>query len=414
MEDVKVVKYDNGFELRYLSKPYYKTIASSLVIGVGAGYETPEEYGISHLIEHLAFDKHQERISKVGKLNGFTCVSDTSFDATFFPEKLDYSLKTLSEMVRNSPFNESFIERERKVISIERLEEEFDEDAKRTHIFYTGVFRVNPFSRASGLAILGLEENLRRFTRKEIISHFKRWYVPSNMVLYLVGNLPESIGDIVGKIFEKQNNSFKPFEYKKESSLTGRILIERPSLGDKSCVIMGWRVPPYSDTNKSAGIFLATSVLVGHEDYCSGLEKKLQNMGIIYSLKEEYDTQFNEGLYFFEAHCKPGREKEIEEITLDEIKKLQKTVARVKHFERERDRYKLEIASKFDDPKKTIELMKSEKDYSINISDELVRVEGITREEVQETAQHLSTEDYFILIEKPEEGLPKEIEIVEE
>ena len=67
MEGVHIKQYDNGFELRYKPEPIGLTLGT-LHVGVDSGYERPEEYRISHFIEHTVMTGGTKRVM-IGLIN---------------------------------------------------------------------------------------------------------------------------------------------------------------------------------------------------------------------------------------------------------------------------------------------------------------------------------------------------------
>ena len=91
----------------------------------GGVNESAEEKGISHFIEHLlykgtkkrkALDITSEIEKNGGELNGFTDEEITAYFCKMPSKNLNIALDVLTDIIKNSVFDEKELEKERKVI----------------------------------------------------------------------------------------------------------------------------------------------------------------------------------------------------------------------------------------------------------------------------------------------------------
>ncbi|MCH8110302.1 MAG: insulinase family protein, partial [Chloroflexi bacterium] len=52
---------DNGLRIVTSEMPHTRAVSINIYIGVGSRYETPEQAGISHFIEHMVFKGTERR-----------------------------------------------------------------------------------------------------------------------------------------------------------------------------------------------------------------------------------------------------------------------------------------------------------------------------------------------------------------
>jgi len=97
-EQVDITTLDNG--LRIISQKMNETEAVTIEIwtGVGSRYERPEQNGISHFLEHMAFKGTKTRTAKQiaedfdnigGQLNAFTSREHTVYYAKVLKENFN-------------------------------------------------------------------------------------------------------------------------------------------------------------------------------------------------------------------------------------------------------------------------------------------------------------------------------------
>jgi len=187
---------DNGIRITARRIPHYNSVAVGVWVKTGSTCETPEENGISHLIEHMLFKGTQNRTAKQiavdmdrigGQINAFTSKECTCYHARVVPDKTDVALDVLADLFRNSVLDENELEKEKGVV-LEEIAMVNDDIEELTHekiseLFFTGTTLSKP--------ILGTAENIKRFTRDDLISYIERHYYPANVVISAAGGFDE-------------------------------------------------------------------------------------------------------------------------------------------------------------------------------------------------------------------------------
>ena len=94
-------------------------------IDAGSRYETPENNGAAHFLEHMAFKGTQRRTQVAleteienmgGHLNAYTSREQTVYYAKVFKQDVPQALDILSDILSHSRLDPEAIERERDVI----------------------------------------------------------------------------------------------------------------------------------------------------------------------------------------------------------------------------------------------------------------------------------------------------------
>src|SRR3972149_12216766 len=124
------ITLENGLRLILSHLPAVKSVTAIILCGAGSRYETKETNGISHFLEHMFFKGTKRRptatdishaLDEIGAdYNAFTGKETTGYHIKCASQHLALSLDMLSDMLWNSKFDESEIEKERGVI-IEEL-----------------------------------------------------------------------------------------------------------------------------------------------------------------------------------------------------------------------------------------------------------------------------------------------------
>lgn len=191
-----IKRLDNGIRIVSENLPDFNSVSVGIWVKTGSVCETPEENGISHYIEHMMFKGTNERTAKDiavdmdkigGQINAFTSKECTCYHARVVPDKLDVAVDVLSDLFANSVFDEGEMEKEKGVVieEIAMVNDNVEELAheKISELFFTGSTLSQP--------ILGPAENVKGFTRDDVISYMDRHYFPSNVVVAVAGNFDQ-------------------------------------------------------------------------------------------------------------------------------------------------------------------------------------------------------------------------------
>ena len=122
---VDVTKLPSGLTVITDSMPHLETAALGVWAGVGGRDEKPNEHGISHLLEHMAFKGTTRRTSREiveeieavgGDLNAGTSTETTAYYARVMKADVPLALDVLSDILANPSFVPDELEREKSVI----------------------------------------------------------------------------------------------------------------------------------------------------------------------------------------------------------------------------------------------------------------------------------------------------------
>ena len=182
----------NGMRLIVQEHRAGTTVAIHLWTGVGGRDEAPGERGFSHFAEHMLFKGTQTRPrgfveTEVESVGGRTNAG-TSNDYTFYylllpASRVRSGIALIADMVLNSVFEPTELTRERDVVFEEvRL----NEDNPRSSLgrqLYNLLYHGHPYGRP----VLGEAVDLRAATQETLRGYYRRYYVPNNMTLVVVG-----------------------------------------------------------------------------------------------------------------------------------------------------------------------------------------------------------------------------------
>ena len=216
----KKVKLNNGLRMISHRMPGMQSVAVGIWIKVGGRYETTQNKGISHYLEHLLFKgtkkyscrKLKEAIEGVGgSLNGFTSEELTCYLAKLPRRYLGLGLDVLSDMVLNPLLPEAEVEKERTVI-LEELK--MYKDQPQSYVYDLLDELLWP-GQILGMNIIGSLETVNSIKREDLREYSLRHYTPLNIVVSAAGALEDDeLLKKAKKIFSRcegnEINSFEP------------------------------------------------------------------------------------------------------------------------------------------------------------------------------------------------------------
>ena len=193
-----VTRLKNGLRVVSHTMPHLGTVALGVWIASGARHEAPEEHGISHLLEHMAFkgtarrsaQEIAEEIEQVGgELNAATSLDTTYYYARVLKDDVGIALDILADIIQNPRYSEDELERERDVILQEIAATKDSPDDLIYDLLQDAAFPNQPLGRP----ILGTPESVSSFTTTDLRTFLAARYRADCMVLSAAGNIEHDV-----------------------------------------------------------------------------------------------------------------------------------------------------------------------------------------------------------------------------
>ena len=170
---------------------------------VGSKDEGPGVTGVSHWCEHMNFkgtkniprDQVKGIIEKFGGTwNGYTWIDQTTYLETASKDALDRMLFIEAERMDACLYDPADCESERTVIISELQGGENDPEQLLDTEVTAAAFKVHPYHHPT----IGWLSDLESMTRDDLYGHYRRFYVPSNATLVVVGDVETD--DVLKKV----------------------------------------------------------------------------------------------------------------------------------------------------------------------------------------------------------------------
>jgi len=161
---------------------------------VGSKDERPGLTGVSHWVEHMNFkgtsniprDQVKGIIEQFGgSWNGYTWIDQTTYLETATRDALDRMLFIESERMARCLYHPDDCESERTVIISELQGGENDPDQLLDQELTATAFKAHPYRHPT----IGWISDLQTMTREDLYGYYRRYYVPNNATLVIVGDV---------------------------------------------------------------------------------------------------------------------------------------------------------------------------------------------------------------------------------
>ena len=184
----------NGLTVLLDPMPYLRSVSIGAWVKAGSMLEAPEENGLSHFMEHMAFKGTARRTARQiaeemdfigGQLNASTSKLCTNYYAKVIDEDLPLAADILADIVCHPALDQTETDKERGVVLEEiAMVEDSPED-----VVYDVLAEAVFGNQSLGQTILGPAEKLEKYTPDDLRAFRKRHYGPQNAVVALAGNV---------------------------------------------------------------------------------------------------------------------------------------------------------------------------------------------------------------------------------
>jgi predicted Zn-dependent peptidase len=327
---VNVTKLDSGLVVVTDDMPHLETASLGVWVGCGSRDEKPDEHGISHLLEHMAFKGTARRSARQiaeeieavgGDLNAATSVETTAYYARVLKADVPLALDVLADILSNPSFDPDELAREQNVIVQEiGAAEDTPDDLVFDHL--QGVaFPGQPVGRS----ILGTPQTVRSFDPSRLRAYLARNYCGPDMVVAAAGAVDHAA--IVADV-ERRFAAFKsPTGPNPEpAKFQGGSRIEKRNLEQAHIALALEGVPQRDPTLYSLQVF--TSVLGG------GMSSRLfqevrEKRGLCYAIYAFHWPYVDTGLFGLYAGTDAADADELMRVVVDEIAATADTLSEV-------------------------------------------------------------------------------------
>ncbi|MGJ5082117.1 M16 family metallopeptidase [Bradyrhizobium sp. HKCCYLS3013] len=318
---VEVTKLPTGLTVVTDTMPHLETAALGVWAGVGGRDEKPDEHGISHLLEHMAFKGTTTRSAREivetveavgGDLNAGTSTETTAYYARVLKADVPMALDVLSDILANPSFVPEELEREKNVIVQEiGAAQDTPDDVVFEHLNEL-CFPDQPMGRS----LLGTAKTLEAFDRDKLHGYLSTHYRGPDMVVAAAGAIDhQRVVEDVTKRFASFNGGEGPKPLPAAFGKGGSRVVHR-DLEQAHLTLALEGVPQADPSLFSLQVF--TNILGG------GMSSRLfqevrENRGLCYSVYTFHAPYSDTGFFGLYTGTDPADAPEMMEVVVDII-----------------------------------------------------------------------------------------------
>jgi predicted Zn-dependent peptidase len=312
----------NGFRIVTEAMPGLQSASIGLWVEAGGRHETPQQNGIAHFLEHMAFKgtrrrsalRIAEEIEDVGGyINAYTSREMTAYYARVLSGDVVMALDVIADIVLNPVFRKADIETERHVI-LQEIGQALDTP---DDIIFDWLHEVSYPDQPFGRTILGPEERVAAFKKADLQDFTGQHYGPDQMILSAAGGVDhDAIVAAADRIF----GHLKP---------VGSAIIqparfvggERREVKDLEQVhfALSFEGPGYRDDKVYTSQVYSTAMGGGMSSRL--FQKIREDRGLCYSIYAQSSAYEDTGQVTIYAGTSSAEIGDLTQLTLDELKR---------------------------------------------------------------------------------------------
>ena len=190
----KRFKLNNGMDVLFLQKNHLPIVKISLQVNCGSKFDPKGKSGLAFLTSHLISEgageynslQLDEEIELLGTLFDPSTDNDIiNLSMITLSDKFERSLELLALIYQSPLFSEEDFQREKQKLLSKIIQNKNEPSYVASSNFDKIIFG-NSFYENS---VLGKTEDVKTFTNNDVINFHKKYFVPNNSQLIVVGNL---------------------------------------------------------------------------------------------------------------------------------------------------------------------------------------------------------------------------------
>ncbi len=255
-----ITKLENGLTVYILPDERFPLVSTRLYVRAGSAYETPEDAGISHVLEHMVFKGTEKRplgvVAKDVESVGGYLNAATSFDYTVYLTDLPsqhwaLGLDVAKDMAFHATLDAKELESEKQVI-LSELQRSLDNPGSRVFKeLQQNALKGTPYSHP----IIGFADTIKAVTPESMRNYIKKYYQPQNMLLVVVGDVKAAqVLEEAEKVFGdlKNTSTINPVTYINATDLNNASVNVQRGPWNKVHLAMALPVPGNADARSTA------------------------------------------------------------------------------------------------------------------------------------------------------------------
>jgi predicted Zn-dependent peptidase len=314
-----VTRLPTGLTVVTDSMPHLQTASLGVWVGSGSRDEQPDEHGISHLLEHMAFKGTKRRSARQiaeeieavgGDINAATSFETTAYYASVLKSDMPLAVDVLSDILSEPTFDPSELKREQNVIVQEIGATEDNPDDLVFDYLQSSAFPNQPMGRS----ILGTPETVCSFKDQNLRAYLARNYRAPDMVVAATGAVEH--GAVVAEV-ERRFGHFNgpPAPVPQSASFGGGVKLEARELEQVHIALALEGLPQRDLELFSLQVF---AIVLGGGMSSRLFQQVREQRGLCYTISAFHAPYADTGMFGIYAGTDAADVKELMSVVVDE------------------------------------------------------------------------------------------------
>jgi predicted Zn-dependent peptidase len=301
----------------------FETLALSVVAGRGARWETADQCGWSHLLEHMVFKGAGGRSARQiveavegqgGQINAATGHERTSFQVRALKASLKLAVDLVADLIQRPALDAGDLEREKRIVAQELAEANDAPDDRVFELAQAAAFARQPLGRP----ILGSHEAVAAATPAALEAWRAALYAPDRLVVSAAGAVDEDA------LLAAAESAFGPARSPTPAAPAGAVFVggpavERRRLEQAHLVLM---LPAPGVLDPDHFVLRLFAEMLGGGMASRLFQEARERLGLAYAIDAFAETYADVGLLGVYAGCAARDAGRLAEVAAGEIRAL--------------------------------------------------------------------------------------------
>lgn len=383
--------------------PHVKSFTLGFWFNVGARDESLRNNGISHFIEHMLFKGTKKRTAKMiaeeiesygGYLNAFTSKEHTCYYSKGLTENLGRTFSVLSDLIQNPLFKETHIRKEAGVV----IDELKDLDDNPEELLYDKFEEIIFSGNRLSYPVIGKETNIKNFRSEDLFNYHRSNYNTDGLLIVASGNLKhDELIKLTEKYITERESKHRRSRDKFNIKKVEDAFIEKDV--QQVHTIIGRATYGYNDKRRIRVRFL--SALLGEGSSSRLFLAIREKLGITYQINSFLNSYYDTSAFGVYFSTNQNQYAKVIDIIFKEFKKVKEFPVTEKELKKVKEYLKGGIILSLEST--TNRMMRIANsilyyDKVISVEEYLSKIDKITAEDVQRTANELLNESKLIKV----------------
>lgn len=329
ISSMKKVVLKNGLTVLYYPKKG-NSVVVEVMIKVGSCHEKNNERGISHFLEHILFEGTAKRptnkeisneIERIGgDFNAYTSTGKTCFYAKVLKKHFSIAVEVLADIIQHPLLREEDIKKEKNVV-LKEIAMIYDEPRYHQWILLQeNLFEKHPCR----FPTYGDVKVIKALDREKVAAFFRKHYLPSNMVVSIVGDAPNWKKEIEKKFVAGKGRAAK-MSFPAESALKKNKKVFLKKNIFNTHLVLGFKTVPRA--HPDSYVLDIVNGILGRGQSGKMFNEIRSKRGLAYDVGTQIQADNNFGYFAAYAIIDKKNIALVKDLMLEEIKSLRNVSA---------------------------------------------------------------------------------------